>query len=52
MRRGAVLRFSFGVRPPLEELSLAQGSWNLSLEVQSAAEFISNPDQTHLPVIF
>ncbi len=23
-----------------------------SLEVQSAAEFSSNPDQTHLPVIF
>ncbi len=32
--------------------SLAQGSSNLSLEVQSAAEFSSNPDQTHLPVIF
>ncbi len=29
-----------------------QGSSNLSLEVQSAAEFSSNPDQTHLPVIF
>ncbi len=25
---------------------------NLSLEVQSAAEFSSTPDQTHLPVIF
>ncbi len=24
----------------------------LSLEVQSAAEFSSNPDQTHLPVIY
>ncbi len=32
--------------------SLYQGSSNLSLEVQSAAEFSSNPDQTHLPVIF
>ncbi len=31
---------------------IAQGSSNLSLEVQSAAELISNPDQTHLPVIF
>ncbi len=31
---------------------LAQGSSNLTLEVQSAAEFSSNPDQTHLPVIF
>ncbi len=29
-----------------------QGSSNLSLEGQSAAEFSSNPDQTHLPVIF
>ncbi len=32
--------------------ALQQGSSNLSLEVQSAAEFSSNPDQTHLPVIF
>ncbi len=31
---------------------LDQGSSNLSLEVQCAAEFSSNPDQTHLPVIF
>ncbi len=31
---------------------LEQGSSNLSLEIQSAAEFSSNPDQTHLPVIF
>ncbi len=31
---------------------LEQGSSNLTLEVQSAAEFSSNPDQTHLPVIF
>ncbi len=31
---------------------LSQGSSNISLEVQSAAEFSSNPDQTHLPVIF
>ncbi len=31
---------------------LDQGSSNLSLEGQSAAEFRSNPDQTHLPVIF
>ncbi len=29
---------------------LEQGSSNLSLEVQSAAEFSSSPDQTHLPV--
>ncbi len=27
---------------------LQQGSSNLSLEGQSAAEFSSNPDQTHL----
>ncbi len=33
-------------------IGLNQGSLNLSLEVQSAAEFSSNPDQTHLPVIF
>ncbi len=31
---------------------LNQGSSNHSLESQSAAEFSSNPDQTHLPVIF
>ncbi len=31
---------------------LEQGSSNLSLEVQSDAEFSSNPDQTHRPVIF
>ncbi len=31
---------------------LGQGSSNLSLEGQSAAEFSSNPDQTQLPVIF
>ncbi len=31
---------------------LYQGSSNRSLEAQSAAEFSSNPDQTHLPVIF
>ncbi len=31
---------------------LHQGSSNLTLEVQSAAEFSSNPDQTRLPVIF
>ncbi len=35
--------------PPSDALD--QGSSNLSLEVQSAAEFSSNPDQTHLPVI-
>ncbi len=29
-----------------------QGSSNLFLEVQSAVEFSSNPDQTRLPVIF
>ncbi len=29
--------------------TIAQGSSNLSLEGQSAAEFSSNPDQTHLP---
>ncbi len=28
-----------------------QGSSNLSVEGQSAAEFSPNPDQTHLPVI-
>ncbi len=32
--------------------TIEQGSSNLTLEVQSAAEFSSNPDQTHLPVIF
>ncbi len=31
---------------------LRQGSSNISLEVQSAAEFSSNPDQAHRPVIF
>ncbi len=31
---------------------LYQGSSNRSLEAQSAAKFSSNPDQTHLPVIF
>ncbi len=31
--------------------ALDQVSSNLSLEVQSAAEFSTNPDQTHLPVI-
>ncbi len=31
---------------------LDQGSSNLSLKGQSAAEISSNPDQTHLPVIF
>ncbi len=38
--------------PVKREHSLDQGSSNLSLEGQSAAEFSSNPDQTHLPVIF
>ncbi len=33
-------------------IDLDQGSSNLSLEGQSAAEFSSNPDKTHLPVIF
>ncbi len=32
--------------------AVSQGSSNLSLEGQSAAEFSSNPDQTPLPVIF
>ncbi len=32
-------------------VALGQGSSNLPLEGQSAAEFSSNPDQTHLPVI-
>ncbi len=31
---------------------LAQGISNLSLEIQSAAEFSFNPDQTHLAVIY
>ncbi len=31
--------------------TLKEGSSNLSLEVQSAAEFSSNADQTHLPVL-
>ncbi len=31
--------------------ALDQGSSNLFLEGQSAAEFSSDPDQTHLPVI-
>ncbi len=33
-------------------IGLKQGSSNLSLEVQPAAEFSPNPDQTPLPVIF
>ncbi len=33
-------------------VAIVQGSSNLSLEDQSAAEFNSNPDQTHHPVIF
>ncbi len=33
-------------------LTLEQDSSNLSLEGQFDAEFSSNPDQTHLPVIF
>ncbi len=37
------------IKPPHH---LLQGSSNLSLEGQSATEFSSNPDQTHLPVIF
>ncbi len=37
---------------PLCTEELNQGSSNLSLEVQSVAEFSSNPDQTHLPVNF
>ncbi len=35
-----------------ESVTIGQGSSNLSLEGQSAAEFSSNPDQTHLSVIF
>ncbi len=35
-----------------KDKALKQGSSNLSLEGQSAAEFSSKPDQTHLPVIF
>ncbi len=31
--------------------AIEQGSSDHSLEVQSAAEFSSNPDQTHLPMI-
>ncbi len=38
--------------PMVKDVPLAQGSSNISLQVQSAAEFSSNPDQTHLPVIF
>ncbi len=37
---------------PICTVPLGQGSSNLSLEGQSAAEFSSNPDQTHLSVIF
>ncbi len=36
----------------LHKDDVGQGSSNLSLEGQSAAEFSSNPDQTYLPVIF
>ncbi len=43
--RGNLYFFFYLIHP------LNQGSSNLSLEVQSAAEFSSNPDQTHLPVI-
>ncbi len=42
----------FSAKIALATHNLQQGSSNLSLEVQSAAEFSSNPDQTHLPVIF
>ncbi len=38
--------------PDTKQKPINQGSSNLSLEVQSTAEFSSNPDQTHLPVIF
>ncbi len=38
--------------PEFCHFGLVQGSSNLSLEGQSAAEFSSNPDQTHLIVIF
>ncbi len=38
--------------PMVKDVTLAQGSSNISLQVQSAAEFSSNPDQTHIPVIF
>ncbi len=31
---------------------VVQSSSYLSLEAQSAAEFSSNPDESHLPVIF
>ncbi len=37
---------------PQKCVVVEQGSLNLSLEGQSAAEFSSNPDQTHLAVIF
>ncbi len=36
----------------LKNNAIDQGSSNLSQEGQSSAEFSSNPDQTHLPVIF
>ncbi len=46
-------KVSVSLQLPLEvPVAIDQGSTNLSLEVQSAAEFSSNPDQTHLPVIF
>ncbi len=35
-----------------KDKALKQSSSNLSLEGQSAAEFSSKPDQTHLPVSF
>ncbi len=38
--------------PMVKDVTLVQGSSNISLQVQSAAEFSSNPDQTHIPVIF
>ncbi len=37
--------------PMVKDVTLVQGSSNISLQVQSAAEFSSNPDQTHIPVI-
>ncbi len=47
--RNCSLRGYFGNR---KMVLLWWGPLNLSLEVQSAAEFSSNPDQTPLPVIF
>ncbi len=47
-----VMKVEAGGSRDVHWLALEQGSSNLSLEGQSAAQFSFNPDQTHLSVIF